>query len=316
MIFLPWTEAAQLAREGTPVRRYGWLDRWLVRTRGNVWQITPHVTEADPVLVTPRRVVQSWDFGYAEFLAEDWTDAAPEGNNVCERPGKTAFVPPGVHLSAIEHGGGIRLIATLGTGSGMGSYWLRFWVNGVQVAIREATASGNFIVDVSRSEALHYECLLDVESALPLPQWFTQRRAEVTFSAPPPLPGTLAVHFTVEGMGTYTHYVHGVEPHWSWHIGHDDQDYFGTGYGLGPGMVGWGMGVGPAPDGRWLVYWDWEDTSVTASTTAISTSEPRSTPIGPFLPTSKQAVWDEDGLEGGPGYGDIYTFTDISVTLP
>lgn len=315
MNFFIWKEAAQMARGGKPVRRYGWLDRWLVHTQGNVWQIIPHVTAADPSVVPARRVVRSADFGNEEFLAEDWTDATPEQNNVCVRPGKTTFVPPGVHLSAIEHEGGIRLIATLGTGSSIGSYWLRFWVNGVRVATREATASGNFIVDVPRTEALRYECLLDVESALPLPQWLTQRRAQVTLSASPPLPGTLAVHFTVVGLGTYTHYIHGLEPSWQWHIGEDDQDYFGTGY-VYPGMAGWGLRLMRLSDGRWMLTFEWEDTSVTTSTSASSISEINPSPITASFPsTSAQAVWDEEGTSGGPAYGSVYTLTNISVAV-
>lgn len=188
MIFFNWTEAARKARAGVPVRRYGWSDRWLAYKTGNLWQIQPHITAEGVSLIANSRVVQAFDFGEEEFLSDDWTEAPPEENNACARPAQPAFIPPGIHFSAIEHEGNIRLTTSLGTSSLPGAYWLRFRINGSLVATREVTANGTIRIDVPRTEALAYECQLDAESALPLPQWTAVRQSSVTLPALPVCP--------------------------------------------------------------------------------------------------------------------------------
>jgi len=295
------------------VRRYGWSDRWLVRRAGNVWQIVPHVTAEGVSLLPTMRVVQSGDFGIEEYHAEDWTEAPPEENNVCVRPGRTTFVPPGIDFSAMEHEGGLRLIATLGSGSVAGAYWLRFRVNGVEVAVREAAASGSFIVDTSRGEAVKYECLLEVTSSLPLPAWTAQRRAEAVLPALPPLPDTLAVNFTVLGLGPYTRILTRVtETGWEWNVGDGtEQGFFGDGYGVSS-MAGYRVTVGDesGTDASGIRF-EWEDGITT--TQAFAGSQKTAGPLGLYPECSGQAFFDPDGIEENIVWGTLFTFTAISI---
>jgi hypothetical protein len=73
---MTWSEARAVARAGTPVRRAGWLDRW-IRWDRYLWWVRPvnPVTGADTGSL---RVVQSTDWSPSEFLAADWTTDPPE----------------------------------------------------------------------------------------------------------------------------------------------------------------------------------------------------------------------------------------------
>lgn len=59
-----WFDAKQKAADLIPIRRLVWNNKWLTLWRG-LWWI--HTT------TTAARVVQNTDFGYDEFMAEDWT---------------------------------------------------------------------------------------------------------------------------------------------------------------------------------------------------------------------------------------------------
>lgn len=61
---LDWFSAAEKARQGTPVRRVEWTDRWLVYQRG-LWWIR---------LAATSRVVAATDITADDLLARDWTD--------------------------------------------------------------------------------------------------------------------------------------------------------------------------------------------------------------------------------------------------
>lgn len=68
---LTWAEARAVAQAGGRVRRYGWTDRWLRRTRGNLYWI-------ELLSGASTRVVRNTDFTRTEFLAGDWTTLAPD----------------------------------------------------------------------------------------------------------------------------------------------------------------------------------------------------------------------------------------------
>lgn len=78
-INLTWYQARDLALAGAMIRRIGWIDRWLY-FRGSFWWVLP--------LVGKERVVQSYDFTAAEFLASDYTTTLPS-QYLCFTP-----VPP------------------------------------------------------------------------------------------------------------------------------------------------------------------------------------------------------------------------------
>lgn len=304
MNFFNWTEAARRARAGVPVRRYGWTDRWLAYKAGNLWFIRPHTTVEGVSLGVSSRIVQSFDFNKEEFLSDDWTEAPPEENNACTRPAQPAFIPPGIHFSAIEHEGNIRLTASLGSSSLSGAYWLRFRVNGSLIATREATDSGTIRIDVPRTEALVYECQLDVESALPLPPWLSQRRARVTLSAPPPLPDQLLVNFTILGQAGYTRKLTRISSTvWEWYFGSDTED--GT---FGENNVAGRRIIINVVGGNSNIGFEWEDTGITTQTGAGSAKT--GGPVGYYPDCSGRAVFDPGG---DPIFGDLITYTAISV---
>jgi hypothetical protein len=70
---LTWFEARALARQGKAIRRESWT-KWLVRGPA-LWYIST-VDEDD---VETRTVVLPGDFKVADFMANDWTDAALAG---------------------------------------------------------------------------------------------------------------------------------------------------------------------------------------------------------------------------------------------
>ncbi len=79
---LSWAEALALLVDGAFVRRERWTDKRLFRTEGAlVW-----------VDAVPPRVVQSADFGRAEFLARDWTDAGFDQGGCIPHPNSTRIL--------------------------------------------------------------------------------------------------------------------------------------------------------------------------------------------------------------------------------
>ncbi len=108
-VFFDWPLAARAGKAGLPVRRHLWTDRWLQYYNGLWWTRTgsgaPHVVRAE-------------DFGYEEFLAQDWTnlpascvtDALAATGQTCPEP----FNPSDPGRFTAEDGSG-------GSGSGSGS---------------------------------------------------------------------------------------------------------------------------------------------------------------------------------------------------
>ena len=79
---LSWAQALALLVDGAFVRRERWTDKRLFRTAGAlVW-----------VDAAPPRVVQSADFGRAEFLALDWTDAGFDQGGCIPHPRSTRIL--------------------------------------------------------------------------------------------------------------------------------------------------------------------------------------------------------------------------------
>ncbi|MEI6493829.1 MAG: hypothetical protein WCO94_14875 [Verrucomicrobiota bacterium] len=68
---LSWPAARAVAASGSRVRRAAWTDRFVFRTAGGLHWLGDYAG-------TFRRVVRGADFGRAEFLALDWTDADPD----------------------------------------------------------------------------------------------------------------------------------------------------------------------------------------------------------------------------------------------
>jgi len=83
---LTWPEARAVAQAGGLVRRYGWTDRWLKRTRGNLYWI-------EPLSGAAMHVVRNTDFTRTEFLAGDWTTLAPDQHH-CILPDPDPEEPP------------------------------------------------------------------------------------------------------------------------------------------------------------------------------------------------------------------------------
>ena len=71
---LSWSAARSLAASGSRVRRAGWTDRYVFRTRGGLHWLGDYAG-------TYKRVIRAADFQRPEFLALDWTDADPDQNH-------------------------------------------------------------------------------------------------------------------------------------------------------------------------------------------------------------------------------------------
>lgn len=234
MTFYDWPEAREKARAGTPIRRYGWLDRWLINPKGKgLWWILPYAPGADATLPHRARVVRPEDFGREEFFATDWTTDAPEQNNVCERPDRPAFVPPSISFEAWFSSGGITMRAGIGEASRAGFYFVIFYLNGEEVHRATIASSGSAQVEAAADweTADAFECSALVTSALPLPAW--SARQQQNLRLPPLAYETISINAAFPFVSDYDPYglrsdwdggekIFGPWPTTRWIYTHDD----------------------------------------------------------------------------------------------
>jgi hypothetical protein len=101
---LNWQQARALAKQGQLVRRSLWSD-WLMY-QGGVWFISP-----DGTFSAATKVVRNYQFGRAEFLAQDWTNVAPDQNTCVGLPGLTATLT--LSSSTVSDGGTVTATLTI-----------------------------------------------------------------------------------------------------------------------------------------------------------------------------------------------------------
>lgn len=97
---LTWPQARELTKAGYRIRRANWTDRWIFRTDGDLYWLSPDSA--------PDRVVQAQDFTKVEFLAADWTTMWPDQHEcVLPSPDPEEDPPPPVPDPQPDPGGPI-----------------------------------------------------------------------------------------------------------------------------------------------------------------------------------------------------------------
>lgn len=173
---MTWSEAKQIARGGTRIRRMEWT--WWLRYFNALWWFD---TTANGLFV-----VKNTDFQAADFMARDWTTDDYGPVDPCARPGATkpVFNPPPIFLDGSWNDGTLTLTGGIGEGSA-GAYVLSFLVDGELLDFRLATGTAKFTITAVKAFQPKFAAVLRVESALPLEPWTgeAQKTIQPSFSA-------------------------------------------------------------------------------------------------------------------------------------
>ena len=170
--YLTWMEARAQAQAGKLIRREDWplpgSDRAWLRRRAVLW-------EALDKNLASLGIVEAAEFTSAEFFAEDWTtDEIGAVRDVCRRPSRPLYAPPGLRLTGSVTAQTLHL--DLGDSAPSGAYWVTFLVNGIEIETIEAPEPGRYSLSdpaelIAAAIAGEVYAEARVKSISPLPEW-------------------------------------------------------------------------------------------------------------------------------------------------